>query len=362
MKRIAFPAEQSFTAPETEQALGSVRRRGEPHAVVGPAGGQLEAGQRRQIQSCRHGDTAHLDPQPAGSALVLYPEAQHVGRGQEAAALPDGTNAIVLADFSGAAATNWSRSSAEGVSFTVSAPRDDAGVAAGVLIATNAGRLARNAAWARLEKRFDPSLNLKDRQALGVWIEGDDLGEVLAIRLESPRHIALGAVADRYLTVDFSGRRFFTLVETESARWSDFVWNDGKGLYNVYRETIDFGVVESASVWLQNLPPGREARCRIGPIRALPMLAATIRNPALTVNGQSVELAVEMTSGNWIECDGLDDCTVYGLRGETLAKVRLSAPLPSLRAGSNEVRFSCASGSRPAPRVKVTLFTLGEER
>jgi hypothetical protein len=29
--------------------------------------------------------------------------------------------------------------------------------------------------------------------------------------------------------------------ETESARWFDYVWNDGKGGYNVYRETIDFG-------------------------------------------------------------------------------------------------------------------------
>ena len=55
----------------------------------------------------------------------------------------------------------------------------------------------------------------------------------------------------RGLTVDFTGRRFFSLVETESARWSDYVWNDGKGIYNAYRETIDFGAVESArlSFW-----------------------------------------------------------------------------------------------------------------
>src|SRR6185503_2850381 len=157
------------------------------------------------------------------------------------------------ADFSGADAAQWSRRSAEGVSFTVSAAREDGGLAAGVLAATNSGAVARNAAWVRLEKRFEPVLNLKERQALGVWIEGDSLGEVVAFRLESPRPVAFGAVADRYVTVDFTGRRFVTLVETESARWSDFVWNDGKGVYNVYRETIDFGAIESASVWLQNL-------------------------------------------------------------------------------------------------------------
>jgi len=202
---------------------------------------------------------------------------------------------------------------------------------------------------------------LKERQALGVWIEGDGLGEVVALRLESPQHISFGAVADRSVTVDFAGRRFVTLVETESARWSDFVWNDGKSLYNVYRETIDFGAIESVSVWVQNLPPGQETRCRLGPVKALPLLPATIRNPVLTVNDERIEMPVELTSGSWIEYSGADDCTVYGSRGETLARMKLNAPLTALRAGSNEMRFSCAPGAGLAPRVKVTVFTLGEE-
>ena len=120
-------------------------------------------------------------------------------------------------------------------------------------------------------ERFSPLLNLKERQALGIEIEGDGSGALIAIRLESPRAIAYGAIADRYITVDFTGRRFFTLVETESSRWSDYVWNDGKGAYNAYRETIDFSAVESVSVWLQNIPPGRETRCGLGPVRALPL-------------------------------------------------------------------------------------------
>jgi hypothetical protein len=89
-------------------------------------------------------------------------------------------------------------------------------------------------------------------------------------------------VADRYITVDFTGRRLFTLVETESARWSDYVWNDGKGLYNVYRETIDFGTVESVSLWYNHLPEGRPARCVIGAVKALPMVACAVQNPAVT--------------------------------------------------------------------------------
>lgn len=55
------------------------------------------------------------------------------------------------------------------------------------------------------------------------------------------------------------GPRLFTLVETESARWSDYVWNDGKWLYNVYRETIDFAAVESVSVLYNNLPENKQS-------------------------------------------------------------------------------------------------------
>ena len=343
-----------------EAAKAKLREPGREFALVTNATGKVRF---RRLQSEAH-SAALAEPWTLAWRTTNSFGAQPVRFRIEAlmsAASPDDTNAIVLADFSGADAAKWSSSSAEGVSFTVSAARDGAGVAAGVLVATNSGLVARDAAWARLEKRFDPTLNLKDRQALGVLIEGDGLGEVLAIRLESPRHISFGAVADRYVTVDFTGRRFVTLVETESARWSDFVWNDGKSLYNVYRETIDFGAIESVSLWLQNLPPGQDTRCRLGSVKALPLLPATIKNPALTVNDERIELPSELISGSWIECNGADDCAVYGPRGETLVKVKLNAPLATLRAGSNELRFSCSSESRPAPRVKVTLFTLGEE-
>lgn len=306
---------------------------------------------------------------------------------------PDETNAIVLADFSEEHAVTWGRSNADGITLTISSERsssdprsirgaeipfsngkpqslltpaapvkgtDSPTPSWATLVAANSGKAVRNAAWARLERRFDPPLNLKNHQALGAWIDGDGLGEMVAIRLESPRHIAFGAIADRYVPVNFIGPRFVTLVETESTRWNDFVWNDGKGLYNVYRETIDFRVVESVSVWLQNLPPGRETRFRLGPIMAVPLSPATFRNPVLDVNGNTIILPVEMTSGSWIECNGADQCALYGPRGETLATVKLSKPLPSLREGNNELRFSCVPGPGASPRAKVTIFSQGE--
>ncbi len=228
------------------------------------------------------------------------------------------------------------------------------------LTAMNSGTVARNAAWARLDRKFDSPLNLKNRQALGVWVEGDGLGEILAIRLDSPRHISFGALADRYVSVDFTGKRFLTLVETESARWSDYVWNDGKWLYNAYRETIDFGTVESVSLLCNNLPKGKEVRCVVGPIKAMAMVPCTVKNPAITINGKTVSFPVEITSGSRLEFDGSAGCTLYGSKGETIAQVTAAGAVPSLVNGDNQVQFSCDPANGPSPRVKVTVISQGD--
>ncbi|MBU6399504.1 MAG: hypothetical protein KGS61_04235 [Verrucomicrobia bacterium] len=342
-----------------EQTKAELRRPGSEFALVTDASGKT--GFRR----------SHSEPHDANSAepwtlawrvknpFVRQPVKFRLEALMSAAAYDD-PKAIVLADFSRPeSATAWKQTTAKGVGFSLGAQRADATDTAGLLVATNAGQVARNAAWVRLEQRFEPPLNLKAHQALGVALEGDGLGELVAIRLESPPHLAFGAVADRYVPVDFRGRRIVTLVETESARWNDYVWNDGKSLYNLYRETINFDVVQSASVWLQNLAPGKVTRCRLGPIKALPMLPGTLKNPAIMINGMTVVFPVELTSGSWIEGNGPDDCTLYGPKGETIKKVTPRGAWPHLDAGVNRCAFACAATNAPPPRARVTVFCVG---
>jgi hypothetical protein len=270
------------------------------------------------------------------------------------------TNAVLVADLSEAGAEPWKATSAKGVTLRL-APTTNQSDSWCALIATNAGKVARNAAWARVDRRFQPVLNLKDQQGLAVEVEGDGSGALVAVRLESPYAIAYGAIADRYIDVDFTGRRTFTLVETESTRWSDYVWNDGKHCYNVYRETIDFGAVESVSVWLQNLPPGQETKCRLGPVRAVPLRASRVKNPRISLDGQTVEFPVELASGSWIEGNGPGDCAVYGPKGESLGKVTARGDWPALPTGVSRMRFLCESADAPAPRTRVTVLSQGED-
>jgi hypothetical protein len=268
-------------------------------------------------------------------------------------------NNIVLADLSSPSQFEGPPRSADGV--TASLDKASQGPdGSGIFTATNSGKVPRNAAWARLDRRFSPCLNLKNNQAIGVQIEGDGQGQIIAIRLESPHHISLGAVADHYITVDFTGTRLFTLVETESSRWSDYVWNDGKGIYNVYREMIDFGTVESMSIWYNNLPRDKQAKCVIGPIKAMPMIPCTVKNPVVTVNGKAIDLPVEMQSGSYLELDAGNEFMLYGSKGQTLTTVKPEGSVPVFLAGENEIRFSCDQVDGPAPRVKLTLISHGE--
>ncbi len=139
------------------------------------------------------------------------------------------------------------------------------------------------------------------------------------------------------------------------------MWNDRKSLYNVYRETIHFDAVESVSVWLQNIAPGRQTRIQLGPIRALPMAPAILRSPKITVAGKAILFPVDLPSGNWIECNGLEDCQAYGPKGELLGAIAPRGDWPAIARGVSPVRFECGRTEGPQPRARVTMFSYGEE-
>ena len=263
---------------------------------------------------------------------------------------------VRLADWSHEPAAAWKQSAAPGVAF-VSGLGTNLTSGWSVLGATRAGQVERRGAWAKWEKRFDPVFDAKNGKALMVEVEGDGSGALLAIRLESPQHIGYGAIADRYITLDFTGRRKFTLVETESTRWSDFVWNDGKHPYGVYRELVQFAALESVGVWLQNLPPDCEVRVGLGPITAVPLVSAPVVNPRIRRGDRTVEFPVTLTSGSWIEANGPGDCSVFGPKGESLGSVTPRGDWPEFEVGLNRLGFESAGENGSPARAKITSFT-----
>ena len=80
-------------------------------------------------------------------------------------------------------------------------------------------------------------------QGIGVWVKGDGNGQLLNFRLESPKHLSHGARGDHFIKIDFTGWKYFELVEIESSEFSNYIWPDsGFYVYDSYRHTILFNI------------------------------------------------------------------------------------------------------------------------
>jgi len=113
---------------------------------------------------------------------------------------------VVLADFS--VPEEFAHSGhAERVTVTLtgSAEKPAPGIATGQFSGYVEGRTPEEGLWIKMEKKFDPALDLSANQALGVWVKGDGNGQLLNLRVESPKHISHGARGDHFIKIDFTG-------------------------------------------------------------------------------------------------------------------------------------------------------------
>ena len=270
----------------------------------------------------------------------------------------DAPGNVTVADFADAKAFDG-RASAKGVTLALATTSDrvKAGKVSGVLTATNANKTTRRGTWTRAVKTFEPALNLSKRQGLGVWVHGDGQGEVLNFQLKSPHHISHG-IGDHYVVVDFTGWRYFELIEPEGERHSRYAWPYG-GLYSIYRESVRYGQVASLGLWCNNLPANGKAVCSLSPIRAVPLVSATLVNPAVTIGGKRIVFPVKLKSGSYLEFHSPSDCKAYGPKGDLIGPVKPQGDVPSLRAGDNEVAFTCDGPTDVSARARVTVISKG---
>ena len=122
-------------------------------------------------------------------------------------------------------------------------PRSRPVTVSGALTAASAGQTDRRAAWARAGKTFAPDLDLSKHQAMGLWVHGDGKGQVLNLQLTCPSHIVAG-IGEHYIVVDFTGWRYFELIEPEGDRYGQYAWPYGSP-YAIYREQIDYSHIRT---------------------------------------------------------------------------------------------------------------------
>ncbi len=266
------------------------------------------------------------------------------------------SSAKLLAGFSGA--NEFSNAgAAPGVTGNL-APSADS-ISCGKFIASSSGASPQTGAWIKMEKKFDPWLDLHNQQGLGVWIKGDGNNELLNIRLESPYHLSTGAKGDHFIHVDFKGWKYFELVELESSETFNYHWPDSN-IYQSHMFSIQFANIDKLQVWYNNLPANKEITTLIGPVKALPLVNSTIENPSIDIRGKKIVFPVKMESGMYLEFNSMNDCKLYSSKGELLANVVPIGQAPSLKKGKNTISFSCDNRGRVRPRTEVTIISEGE--
>ena len=269
----------------------------------------------------------------------------------------DTPGAVTVADFTDPKDFP-SRSAARGIDANIEASMDHAKVGRVSGRYTAASKMTtRRRAWSRAGKKFSPPINLGGHQALGVWIHGDGLGEVLNFQLRHPTNI-YRSICEHYAIIDFTGWRYFEFVEPEGRRYGDYSWPYGS-IYSIYRAHLRYSQVETLSLWYNNLPPGRTVSCYLSPIRALPTVKAKLRKPTVTVRGRTIRFPVEIESGCRLEFRSPTDCKLYGPTGDRIADVKPEGDVPVLEPGENEIQFTCESDGAVSPRAYVSVIGEG---
>jgi hypothetical protein len=269
---------------------------------------------------------------------------------------------ILLTDFSDTSVFNPSFM-AEGVSGSLKLSQEKTtNNEPGMLFsAVNAGKTAQDGAYIGMEKTFENNIDIHKNQALGVWIKGDGGGQLLNISLRSPNNISHGAHGDHFVKIDFEGWRYFELIEIESAEISDYMWPDDSHfyVYDSYRHVIDFRRIEKLQLWYNNLPEGIEVKTLIGPVKAIPMVSCSLKNPAITIDGKKLTFPVTLESGMYLEMMSADSCILYGSKGEFLGNVKPVGDVCELKQGNNQIEFSFEGSEGINSRAQVTIIAEG---
>jgi hypothetical protein len=249
---------------------------------------------------------------------------------------------------------------AEGVAASVRPSRTAAPCGGAAYECTGRNEQAeRRGAWTKFAVEFAEPLDLTAYQGIGVWVHGDGLGEVLNFQVKSPEAVALGS-GDHYVVVDFTGWRYIELVEFEGVRCAEYQWPYSRDLYSIFRESVNFASVGALNVWYNELPPGGDVSCLIGPVKALPLIRAALRDPWISVGGDRLTFPGEIEPGCHIEYSSADDCTLCGVSGEPLMGLAADGQAPMLLPGDNLVEFGSAGGAGGEARARVTIIADGE--
>ena len=213
-------------------------------------------------------------------------------------------------------------------------------------------------AYARPEvkREFEPAVDLSKHLGLGLWVYGDGGGQRINIRMESPFHLVSGFI-DRILTVDFTGWRYFALVEADNGKDEDTPFcpmHSCDWIYDEFRETVHFDNISKISLQVK----GNTENLRFRTIRALPLVESYLVDPELQANGTKITFLGKIKNGHYMEyMPESGRAVVYDAMGNEVSEMQPVTTSFQLPQGDTSLRFSGANESKQPVSVRITLRT-----
>lgn len=294
----------------------------------------------------------------AGQSLCLRLEALY--------AAEPASNTEILLDWSAPKGT-VSETAAESVDLQCALLPATPGMEQGVRMRLQAAnrRDSERGAWACLCVQYPhPYKDFGDCEALSVWVKGDASAAVLNFQIGGPREYG-SLLSDHYVELNFIGWRRFELLfrERDTERATEYEWpySLGTGNYSMYRTPLTRRFrqhIEKISVYVNDIPAGGKVDVEISALTGLPCQVSVLDQPVLLIDGQKLRFPVQMTSGQYIEMEGVNDCALYDERGFLLRRFRAEG-VKQIKGGMHQIKFEGGAGAT-APRAELTLFSLGE--
>lgn len=199
--------------------------------------------------------------------------------------------------------THGSRATSQGVTQEVKLITDDVKEGTSACLFRAVSTLQQPVGWATFGRRFDPPLELKDYNYLGLWVKGDSSGAALKVQLWD----AAGKPQDQYVAINWTGWRFIELAKPDPP-------------------LLDYTKIVSLNFYYNGIPAETTATTILDGLKVLSAPSETI-NPAITVNGVRIVFPTKMKVGDRLVMR-TGECWLYPSGTQDKVKVMPQGRLP----------------------------------
>jgi hypothetical protein len=206
---------------------------------------------------------------------------------------------------------------------------------------------------------FAKPLNLLHHQAVGVRLRVESPAPasspcaVLNIQLESGGK----TYRDCYINLDFTGERTIVLPEPTTERMlPEFRPAYANYEFKAAMYGFDYRHIVALNLRWMRLSQGQPVQCSVMQVEALAEAEVPLKNPELTLGGETFSLPVELKTGDYAEFTADGPVRVFDRNGTGLSSLDPREHALTLPAGESRIVLRAAE----AACAKLTVVTIGD--